>query len=64
MEKNLNIDTVKSKLAEQIEINSKMREKILLLDYLDDTLNLGFKEQIFQTDSRKWSWTEAGTQMS
>lgn len=52
MEKNLNIDTVKSKLAEQIEINSKMREKILLLDYLDDTLNLGFKEQIFQTEKK------------
>ena len=52
-EKNIKMEEIKDELTQQIELNNKMKEKILLISYLDETLGLDFKSNLDNKCQRK-----------
>ena len=49
----IDLDKMKEKYVEQIQIGCQMKEKLLLISYLDETLDLGFQESLNTPQSKK-----------
>lgn len=46
IEDKVDLEKMKKKYVEQIQFGSQMKEKILMINYLDETLQLGFKDSL------------------